>query len=72
MPRAVLDKMAAVQMLDVHFPTSDDRTSILSRYTDLSRQHKVLLRQPNLAVSSTTSLQNHRRQLHRTLPQSVM
>jgi Transposase DDE domain len=32
-PRAVLDKMAAVQMLDVHFPTTDGRTLILSRYT---------------------------------------
>jgi transposase len=29
--RAVLDKFAAIQMLDVHFPTSDDRTLILSR-----------------------------------------
>src|ERR1700719_148573 len=31
-PRAVLDKFAAVQMLDVHFPTTDGRTLILSRY----------------------------------------
>ena len=30
-PRAVLDKFAAVQMLDVHFPTTDGRTLILSR-----------------------------------------
>jgi hypothetical protein len=32
-PRAVLDKFAAIQMLDVHFPTTDGRTLILSRYT---------------------------------------
>jgi hypothetical protein len=25
-PRAVLDKFAAIQMLDVHFPTTDGRT----------------------------------------------
>src|ERR1700726_2135121 len=33
--RAVLDKMAAVQMLDVHFPTTDGRTLILGRSTEL-------------------------------------
>ena len=37
-PRAVLDKFAAIQMLDVHFPTTDGRTLILSRYTELKRQ----------------------------------
>jgi transposase len=36
-PRAVLDKFAAIQMLDVHFPTTDGRTLILSRYTHPSR-----------------------------------
>src|ERR1700674_2406277 len=35
-PRAVLDKFAAIQMLDVHFPTTDGRTLILSRYTELT------------------------------------
>jgi hypothetical protein len=28
--RAVLDKFAAIQMLDVHFPTTDGRTLILA------------------------------------------
>ena len=36
-PRAVLDKFAAIQMLDVHFPTTDDRTLIFTRYTQLRR-----------------------------------
>jgi hypothetical protein len=31
--RTVLDKFAGIQMLDVHFPTTDGRTLILSRYT---------------------------------------
>ena len=31
---AVLDKMAAIQMVDVHLPTHDGRTVILSRYTE--------------------------------------
>src|SRR6202166_1538881 len=47
-PRAVLDKLAAVQMLDVHFPTTDDRTLILRRYTELTPEQKLLLRQLNL------------------------
>ena len=42
-PRAVLDKFAAIQMLDVHFPTTDGRTLILSRYTQPENDHKILL-----------------------------
>src|SRR5436190_1353753 len=44
-PRAVLDKFAAIQMLDVHFPTTDGRTLILSRHTELNTDQKMLLRQ---------------------------
>ena len=47
-PRAVLDKLAAVQMLDVHFPTTDGRTLILSRYTELTAEQKMLVQQLNL------------------------
>jgi transposase len=47
-PRAVLDKLAAVQMLDVHFPTTDGRTLILSRYTELNADQKLLVRQLKL------------------------
>lgn len=47
-PRAVLDKLAAVQMLDVHFPTTDGRTLILSRYTELNADQKILVKQLNL------------------------
>jgi hypothetical protein len=47
-PRAVLDKFAAIQMLDVHFPTTDDRTLILSRYTELNADHKILVRELRL------------------------
>ena len=46
--RAVLDKFAAVQMLDVHFPTTDGRTLILSRYTELTAEQKVLVQQLKL------------------------
>ena len=49
-PRAVLDKFATMQMLDVHFPTTDGRTLILSRYTHPETDHKVLLEQLNLTL----------------------
>ena len=47
-PRAVLDKFAAIQMLDVHFPTTDGRTLILSRHTELTADQKILVRQLKL------------------------
>jgi transposase len=47
-PRAVLDKLAAVQMLDVHFPTTDGRTLVLSRYTEPNADQKLLVTQLNI------------------------
>ena len=44
----MLDKFAAIQMLDVHFPTTDGRMLILTRYTELSADQKLLVRQLNL------------------------
>ena len=44
----MLDKFAAVQMLDVHFPTTDGRTLILSRYTELAADQKILVQQLKL------------------------
>ncbi|HEY4041070.1 MAG TPA: IS1634 family transposase, partial [Rhodopila sp.] len=43
-PRAVLDKLATIQMVDVHLPTTDGRTVILSRYTEPEPEHVLLLR----------------------------
>ena len=37
-------------MLDVHFPTTDGRTLILSRYTYPEAEHKVLLEQLKLTL----------------------
>ncbi len=42
-PRAVLEKFATIQMLDVHLPTDDDRTVILSRYTHPDKDLQILL-----------------------------
>ena len=49
-PRAVLDKFAAIQMLDVHFPTTDGRTLIMSRYTEPNVDQKLLLQRLGLAL----------------------
>lgn len=49
-PRAVLDKFAAIQMLDVKFPTTDGRTLILSRYTEPDTDQKLLLERLNLTL----------------------
>ena len=49
-PRAVLDKLAAIQMLDVHFPTTDSRTLILSRYTEPDADQKLLLQRLGLTL----------------------
>ena len=47
-PRAALDKFSAIQMIDVHFPTTDGRTLILTRYTELNAEQKLLVRQLKL------------------------
>jgi len=49
-PRAVLDKLADIKMLDVHFPTTDGRTLILTRRTEPNADHKILLHQLRLQL----------------------
>jgi transposase len=49
-PRAVLDKLAAMKMLDVHFPTTDGRTLILSRHTEPDTDQKIIIRQLGLTL----------------------
>ena len=44
-PRSLLEKFAAIQMLDVHFPTSDGRELVFCRYTQPEKDHKMLLAQ---------------------------
>ena len=51
-PRAVLDKMAAIQMLDVHFPTTDGRTLVLTRHTEPNADQKLLLHQLKFELPS--------------------
>ncbi len=42
-PRAVLEKFAAVQMLDVHLPTTDERELVLTRHTEPATDLRLLL-----------------------------
>jgi transposase len=49
-PRAVLEKFAAVQMLDVHLPTTDGREIIMARYTQPQPDLQLLLDQLKLAL----------------------
>jgi transposase len=44
-PRSLLEKFAAIQMLDVHFPTTDGRELVFRRYTQPEKDHKMLLTQ---------------------------
>ena len=49
-PRSVLEKFATVQMLDVHLPTTDERTVILSRYTQPGTDVQLLLQRLKLEL----------------------
>jgi len=49
-PRSVLDKFAAVQMIDVHVPTTDGRELVLTRYTEPEPELRLLLDKLRLAL----------------------
>src|SRR5258708_1901892 len=49
-PRAVLENLAAIQMLDVSFPTTDGRRLIMPRYTEPSQEQALLLHHLHLAL----------------------
>ena len=49
-PRAVLDKLAAIQMLDVSLPTTDGRCLTMPRYTEPEPDVALLLHQLQLTL----------------------
>jgi len=49
-PRSVLEKFAALQMIDVHLPTTDGREVILTRYTQPEPEQRLLLEQLKLKL----------------------
>jgi len=48
--RSVLEKMSAMQMIDVHLPTTDGREVILTRYTQPEIEQKILLEKLKLTL----------------------
>jgi hypothetical protein len=51
-PRAVLEKLATIQMLDVCLPTTDGRWLIMPRYTQPAPEQMLLLHQLHLSLPS--------------------
>lgn len=49
-PRAAIETMAAMQMVDVHLPTTDGRTLVLSRYTEPEPGQRLLIQQLKLSL----------------------
>ncbi|MGH9397894.1 MAG: IS1634 family transposase, partial [Terriglobia bacterium] len=49
-PRAVLEKLATIQMLDVCFPTTDGRWLIMPRYTQPEPEQSLLLHRLHLSL----------------------
>jgi hypothetical protein len=49
-PRAILEKFKAVQMIDVHLPTTDGRVLILPRHTQPEKDLRLLLHQLRLTL----------------------
>jgi hypothetical protein len=49
-PRAALENLAAIQMVDVHLPTTDGRHLILTRYTQPEPEQQILLDQLRLEL----------------------
>ena len=48
--RSALEKFAAVQMIDVHLPTTDGREIVLTRYTQPEPELQLLINQLKLAL----------------------
>jgi transposase len=49
-PRAVLEKFATIQMLDVHLPTTDGREIVMARHTQPDKDLQLLLDQLKLTL----------------------
>ena len=49
-PRAILEKFKAIQMIDVHLPTTDGRQLVLPRYTQPEKEIQLLLSQLDLVL----------------------
>ena len=58
-PRSVLEKFAAMQMIDVHLPTTDGRQLVFRRYTQPEKDQKLLLAQLGWELPAAVAAANH-------------
>ena len=49
-PRAALQSLSAIQMLEVHIPTTDGRTLVMPRYTEPEAQQQLILEKLKLSL----------------------
>ena len=49
-PRAIIEAFAAIQMVDVHLPTTDGRHLVLPRHTQPNKEHELLLHQLGMTL----------------------
>jgi hypothetical protein len=54
-PRSVIEKFAAVQMIDVHLPTTDGRELLLTGYTEPQPELSLLLKKLKLELPAQPS-----------------
>ena len=59
-PRSVLEKFAAMQMIDVHLPTTDGRELLLTRYAEPEPELRLLLEKTETGAARPTATENHR------------
>ena len=57
--RSALEKFAAMQMIDVHLPTTDDRELILTRTTQPQPELQLLLDKLKLQLPPNNPAHNH-------------
>ncbi len=68
--RSALEKFAAVQMIDVHLPTTDGREIVLTRYTQPEPELQLLIDRLKLRLPSQPPPKNTAAALARTTPRS--
>ena len=60
-PRSLIEKLSAIQMIDVHVPTTDGRELVLTRYTEPEPDQRLLLSHLRLELPAQPPPKIHRR-----------
>ncbi len=59
-PRAVFERLKAMQMVDVHLPTTDGRQIVLPRHTQPETDQQILLAGPQAHPGAPAAAADHR------------